>query len=916
MISKCENIVINRTKFSEFEIYDPTVENVENLNVVGYIDEDGVKKNVALSYNQIINSLTTPEGTEPGLFFTPTDLFDETNKVAHFGQIPCGEEKYALYIGNTAASLIQIDGITSDCGLNDDTLIIYFDDKNHEIPFGKELFLVLSNLAPNVTVKNLHDATYGEFAVDLIIKYVKTAEIYTKGTAKMKPVAMWIGREGVYYPYATYAHWISKLEGVDARHTDIMKLASASMQYVDEAIATVNDGVDAAYDELMANTKAYTDAEVERVVNEQTVINEDVNARLDELADVDPLILHVKKYNSMEHLMEDIELNQMTPTELSRLIALVSQDPTDPNAAYAEYICINPDKEGETKQFHILGDSDSVKATDTTVGTQGSVVLVGNINEDTILNYGTLNEISGKYIANPGYALSPVALADIYKKHTATVETTATFAEEITERVNGIAEDMDKVLGELEIDDSETEQIQSRLDTIDDLVNTVNEHADKEIDYLKNVIGLNGCHAEGCHCTHDCADIDDRCTILCRLAEAEADINTISTAAVEADATAKQVKEEVVVVDKRVTIMEQIVDTITRAIDENTAELTAKIDANTAQITLGDETNIQAIAEAMTAIGEVAESVTTINGAVNTLNEGLRTANANIAANGTALANTMLAVTAQEATLNGINTSITSIIADHATLNGKYADLSTKVGGFDGRIVAAETAIAEVNGLRNDVATANTAITKNATDITALQGVVDANKADIEAKVTAVETTVGAATAAAETATTAADAATAAVGTMTTTVGNHTTQIEGLTQTLAAVDPKFAAQEVVNEELRNEIAEIKAVEKVTQPAYNVTLDYADVTDGIVTVNLHEICEKISVDSVPYNFNITEVRIADGDTWSVMHPTVTYQGEIDTVNGDHRSATVTTGVLNAHTVIIVSIYIKNNFVFEF
>lgn len=56
MISKCSNIVINRTKFSDFEDFDITTESAEGLKLVGYIETvdmctgETIKKNVAVEY--------------------------------------------------------------------------------------------------------------------------------------------------------------------------------------------------------------------------------------------------------------------------------------------------------------------------------------------------------------------------------------------------------------------------------------------------------------------------------------------------------------------------------------------------------------------------------------------------------------------------------------------------------------------------------------------------------------------------------------------------------------------------------------------------------------------------------------------------------------------------------------------------
>lgn len=74
MISKCSNIVINRTKFSDFEDFDVTSDLIENLKLVGYVESvdkctgEKITENVAVKYpindakrppNYFIYSLTS-----------------------------------------------------------------------------------------------------------------------------------------------------------------------------------------------------------------------------------------------------------------------------------------------------------------------------------------------------------------------------------------------------------------------------------------------------------------------------------------------------------------------------------------------------------------------------------------------------------------------------------------------------------------------------------------------------------------------------------------------------------------------------------------------------------------------------------------------------------------------------------------
>ena len=55
MISKCQNVVINRTKFSDFEDFEVGGESTENLKLVGYVETtdtlgNAISKNVSVKY--------------------------------------------------------------------------------------------------------------------------------------------------------------------------------------------------------------------------------------------------------------------------------------------------------------------------------------------------------------------------------------------------------------------------------------------------------------------------------------------------------------------------------------------------------------------------------------------------------------------------------------------------------------------------------------------------------------------------------------------------------------------------------------------------------------------------------------------------------------------------------------------------
>ena len=67
MISKCQNIVINRTKFSDFEEFYPEIDSTEGLKLVGFIETtdlctgETIKKNVSVDYPNVNPVAKRPE---------------------------------------------------------------------------------------------------------------------------------------------------------------------------------------------------------------------------------------------------------------------------------------------------------------------------------------------------------------------------------------------------------------------------------------------------------------------------------------------------------------------------------------------------------------------------------------------------------------------------------------------------------------------------------------------------------------------------------------------------------------------------------------------------------------------------------------------------------------------------------------
>lgn len=158
MISKCQNIVINRTKFSEFDDYDVNTLPTSGLKVVGYIKEydpcakEYVNRNIAIDYSAIseVNIVT------PGNYFI-SDLQKHSSDIRFVEKQAIdyeGRKVYAYRIKSKfEGDFIQFNivdpyGIgtttnifnTEKAGVK--TLYLSFDK---EIPFGREIKVLIKN---------------------------------------------------------------------------------------------------------------------------------------------------------------------------------------------------------------------------------------------------------------------------------------------------------------------------------------------------------------------------------------------------------------------------------------------------------------------------------------------------------------------------------------------------------------------------------------------------------------------------------------------------------------------------------------------------------------------------------------------------------------------------------------------------
>ena len=141
MISKCQNIVINRTKFSDFELLDQSQAINNDVKLVGYFETtdyctgETIKKNVAVDYPQF--EATSVE-TKVSYNFIPTLGISDTAGAIVTQYI----DGPSYIIQQGAADYIQIHGYSSDVWSSNGTLAIGF---NKNISIGRKFQLLFAN---------------------------------------------------------------------------------------------------------------------------------------------------------------------------------------------------------------------------------------------------------------------------------------------------------------------------------------------------------------------------------------------------------------------------------------------------------------------------------------------------------------------------------------------------------------------------------------------------------------------------------------------------------------------------------------------------------------------------------------------------------------------------------------------------
>lgn len=182
MISKCQNIVINRTKFSEFYDYDVNSLSTSGLKIVGYIeptDQNSVEstKNVAIDYSALseVNIVTPDNYFVPALEnFTPVNNYMikemvrfESRDVEVYRITSDFEGTFIQFNLGDSFDPVTCNNIFSNDREGYKTLYISFDKK---IPFGREIKVLFKNFPMYI------DDSGAKFAIRLI-NYGKVTDI-------------------------------------------------------------------------------------------------------------------------------------------------------------------------------------------------------------------------------------------------------------------------------------------------------------------------------------------------------------------------------------------------------------------------------------------------------------------------------------------------------------------------------------------------------------------------------------------------------------------------------------------------------------------------------------------------------------------------------------------------------------------
>lgn len=289
--------------------------------------------------------------------------------------------------------------------------------------------------------------------------------------------------------------------------------------YIDQEIAEVDERIDQEVDKRHEEHEAIR-GEINdlssKVDSNKTELENRRTIRTEEVPDgFNSVVSYIKSKWQNTPINERTQLH----TELGQTIYLLPG--TDDATTYEEYVCKNPDSvvtevDPDVKMVR-LGAVDSIYAK---TNAYGSVRLIEDLSTSDAINEATeWDDINEKRIAKTGYAVAPVALLSYWQKDNHLQEQINSNKDEIAELVAANVELYNRITDEYtEVDN----RIISRIKDIEGELQGTGENEQitgSRIDYLYDVIGLNGCCPncgnDSCTCDHDCTKLD--CSIFCKI---------------------------------------------------------------------------------------------------------------------------------------------------------------------------------------------------------------------------------------------------------------------------------------------------------------------------------------------------------------------------------------------------------------
>lgn len=923
MISKCENIVINRTKFSEFSDFDPTSEGIENLKLVGYVDDAYGKRNISIDYGALLKK--NGESANIGKIVN-AKLIDTTTSPIHINII-C-DKKCGLKIDDNALSFIQIQNLTADSPFIDEnnSLDIAFADTSYAL--GQEVNILFDKIPANLTLFArsteipFYAGDIGMNTVDVLVRFIKI----DAGMQQMVPMEVFVGLNGNFYNYSNNIGTNTSFDD------DFSSVTAASVRYVNNKVAELNEEIREDVVELITELDSELSDKVEYNDN---ILNEKIEALAAEInqstEDLDK-ILHVEVFASLEELKNAAEM--MEPHKLSRLIALVKQGKQGEQDAYAEYICLNPDKTTETKVFHVLGDADTTFASDEIDNIHGSVVLVSDIDENILISDKYGKEIGDLSKAASGYALSPIALRDLYRKNiavndridnldTATnTEIDAVYAKYDSE-IATMHDQIETIYAELDMDANQLADSKSRIDSIEERISASDTDLKESINDIRDVIGLNGCKGNcSCEDKNACTTVGD-CTILCRVNENTSDINDLNNEIIKVFEKASDNKHAIDTVieqmgidkDNNAAILSNLADAIEAKFEQKNAELKTLndlIDKNTAAIeanALKIDSNSTHLNEIYADLGGTKSEISALEHQNTKTASSIEAINRVIGEHDNIITSTSADVIVLQSSLETAKDGFNKVNAEFETRLGnaeeKIVSHSTLISGLQSMSVQGVEAYAKVSVAESNIVDIKTVLQRVNADIKSIDEAINANNIELVKVQNSVDVcnnmsnmAISTADLAKNTADSALEAANDAV-----VVANN------------AKISAFAAEDLANsakEDAQNAAKDAQeSKESITnfinnyQKTHTFQLDYpTGNNNGIYKINLAEVFGDID-DSALYNVIVAETLV---DSF-LVYPSVSYAGSINSNGADNRTLEVKTEIPNQPTVITIHAYTR-------